>query len=243
MIPEPTNRRKAKRDSSDTNGHRSINYRDLAPVYLRQGYPAPIPLPQGRKSPPPNGFTGHHNTRPPSDEQIEEWRRARGDDGIAFVLQDGQIVIDVDNYAKGEWPAGTGAATIAELAQRAGCELPIGPKLRNRTDGSEKRPFRVPQRLKFRKGLGPCVDVVTPTHRYVNAGINPDTGNPERWFDADDRPLDEPPPPDTWPDLPEAWLPLCIQGYRDGPTSLATEEQAQAWLDGMPEGPVGPLWL
>ncbi|ASL14688.1 hypothetical protein MYCOZU2_02274 [Mycobacterium intracellulare subsp. chimaera] len=241
MIPEPTNRRKAKRDSSDTNGHRSINYRDLAPVYLRQGYPAPIPLPQGRKSPPPNGFTGHHNTRPPSDEQIEEWRRARGDDGIAFVLQDGQIVIDVDNYAKGEWPAGTGAATIAELAQRAGCELPIGPKLRNRTDGSEKRPFRVPQRLKFRKGLGPCVDVVTPTHRYVNAGINPDTGNPERWFDADDRPLDEPPPPDTWPDLPEAWLPLCIQGYRDGPTSLATEEQAQAWLDGMPEGPVGPL--
>lgn len=237
-LPPETPRRKLRRNM---NGHRPVNYRELAPVYLQQGYLAPIPLPHGRKAPPPNGFTGHHNTQPPTAEQVEEWRKTRGDDGIAFVLQDGQIVIDVDNYAKGEWPAGTGAATMAELAERAACDLPRGPKLRNRIDGSEKRPFRVPVGLRFRKGLGPCVDVVTPTHRYVNAGINPDTGNPEKWFDADDKPTDEPPLPETWPELPEAWLSLVIHGVSEGHTQLATEEQAQEWLDGMPDGPVGPL--
>lgn len=241
MIPEPTTRRKTKSASAATNGHRPVNFRELAPVYLQRGYPAPIPLPQGRKSPPPNGYTGHYNTGPPTAEQIEEWRQTRGADGIAFVLQDGQIVIDIDNYEKGNWPAGTGLSTISDVAERASYELPPGPKLRNRTDGSEKRPFRVPHGLKFRKSLGPCVDVVTPTHRYVNAGINPDTGNAEQWFDADDNPLNEPPPPESWPELPSAWLPWVIQGYRDGATRYATDEEARAWLDGMLEGPVGPL--
>jgi hypothetical protein len=235
-LPDDTDRR-----NPSANGHGPVNYRELAPVYLRAGYPAPIPIPQGRKSPPPNGFTGHHNKQPPSPGQIEEWLETRGDDGIAFVLQDGELVIDIDNYAKGKWPAGTGAATIAELAERAGCDLPPGPKLRHRTDGSYKQPFRAPTGLKFRKSLGPCVDVVTPTHRYVNAGINPDTGNAEQWEDANGTPLDEPPPRGAWPELPEAWLALVIHGNDEGPTHLATEEQAQAWLDGMPAGVMGPL--
>ena len=146
-----------------------VSFRELAQLYVRAGYVAPIPLPYGRKFPPPTGFTGHHNTQPPTAEQIQEWRETRGDDGIGFVLQDGWLLIDVDNYAKGEWPEGTGAATIAEAGERAGCGLPPGPKLRNRTDGSEKRLFWVPTGLKFRKSLGPCVDLVTPTHRYVNS--------------------------------------------------------------------------
>jgi hypothetical protein len=83
--------------------------------------------------------------------------------------------------------------------------------------------------------------VVTPTHRYVNAGVNPETGSREQWFDADDKPLDEPPPPDTWPELPEAWVLLLTRDYGDGPTTLASEEQAQAWLTGMPDGRIGPL--
>jgi hypothetical protein len=222
------------------NGHSLVRYRDLAPVYVLQGYRAPIPLPQGRKHPPPVGFTGY-SALLPSDEQIEEWREKRGDDGIAFVLQDGQIVIDVDNYAKGDWPAGSGVATLTDARERAGCGLPPGPKLRNRTDGSEKRPFRVPSGLKFKKSLGPCVDIVTPTHRYVNAGINPDTGQAERWFDADDKPLAEPPSPQSWPELPAGWVSLLIQGFSDGPTTLATDEQALAWIDGMPEGPISFL--
>jgi hypothetical protein len=248
MVPPPHENRKALLDNgigddAPTNGHRPVNYRELAPVYVRQGYPAPIPLPQGRKSPPPNGYTGRHNTLPPTAEQIEEWREKRGDDGIAVVAQDGELWIDVDNYAKGDWPAGTGVATMADAQELAGCDLPLGPKLRNRTDGSEKRPFRVPQGLKFKKSLGPCVDVVTPTHRYVNAGINPDTGNPERWFDADDNPLDEPPPPEAWPELPEAWVRLLIRDYSEGlgEASFATEQQAQAWLDDMPAGTMGCL--
>lgn len=236
--------RKAKADSGigalETNGQSLVNYRQLAPVYLRQGYSAPIPLPQGQKSPPPSGFTGR-GAKPPPPEQIRKWCEERGNDGIAFVLQDGQVVIDVDNYAKGKWPAGTGVATMAVDQDLAGCVLPPGPKLRNRTDGSEKRPFRVPPGLKFKKSLGPCVDVVTPTHRYVNAGVNPETGSPEQWFDADDNLLSRPPAPDTWPELPEAWVLLLIQGFSEEPPPLATDEQAQAWLDSMPDGPIGSM--
>lgn len=217
------------------------NYRDLALLYVRAGYLAPIPLPQGQKHPPPSGFTGHYNTGPPSAAQIQEWRRERGEDGIGFVLQDGWLLIDVDNYAKGEWPEGTGAATIAAAGELAGCGLPAGPKLRNRADGSEKRLFWVPPGLKFRKSLGPCVDLVTPSHRYVNVGINPDTGNPEQWFDAEDKLLDAPPPIETQRKLPDAWLALVIEGVGEGSTSLATEEQARAWFDDMPEGPIGCL--
>lgn len=217
------------------------NYRDLAPLYVRAGYPAPIPLPRGRKHPPPKGFTGSHSRRPPTAEQIEQWRQDRGDDGIGFVLQDGWLLIDVDNYAKGEWPQGTGAATIAKAGERAGCGLPPGPKLRNRTDGSEKRLFWVPSGLKFRKDLGPCVDLVTPTHRYVNVGINPDTGNPERWFDAEDNVLGAPPPIETQRKLPDAWLALVTHDPGDETSSLATDEQAQAWLDDMSDGPMSAL--
>lgn len=219
------------------------SFGELAPLYLRAGYVAPIPLPYGRKFPPPSGITGHHNTQPPTAEQIALWCRDRGEDGIGFVLQDGWLLIDVDNYAKGEWPAGTGAATIARTGERAGCGLPPGPKMRNRSDGSEKRLFWVPRGLKFRKSLGPCVDLVTPTHRYVNAGINPDTGTPEQWFDAEDNPLGAPPPIETQRKLPDAWLALVIQGNGDDgePASITTEEQAQAWLDGMPDGPMGAL--
>ena len=167
----------------------------------------------------------------PDRRSIKQWRQDRGDDGIGFVLQDGWLLIDIDNYAKGKWPKGTGAATIARAGKGAGCDLPPGPKLRNRTDGSEKRLFWVPTGLKFRKSLGPCVDLVTPTHRYVNAGINPDTGNPEQWFDAEDNPLGAPPPIETQRKLPDAWLPFVIQdGLIDRGMLLATEEQAQAWL-------------
>ena len=141
-----------------------------------------------------NGFTGRYNVQPPTDEQIREWCETRGNDGIAFVLQDGEVINQCRQF-KGEWPAGTGAATMADARECAGCDLPPGPKLRNRTDGSEKRPFRVQTGLKFKKSLGPCVDVITPTHRYVNAGTNPDTGNAEQWFDADDNLLNRPPDP------------------------------------------------
>ena len=34
---------------------------------------------------------------------------------------------------------------------------------------------------------------------------------------------------------------LLIQGFCEEPPPLATEEQAQAWLDGMPEGPISCL--
>ena len=212
-------------------------YAELAPEYLASGYDAPIPLPYGKKKSPPTGYTGYGAQRP-SVEQIAEWTQQLGDWGCAFVLTEGQLVIDVDNYAKGEHPAGTGAATLAALLAEAGCELPPGPSLRNRDDGSEKRPFRVPTGLKFKRELGPCVDVITATHRYVNAGVNPDTGKPERWYDAQGNPMLKPPHPDTYPELPTDMLPHVLRGVdeRERRVGIATEPQAREWLDNISGG-------
>ena len=73
-------------------------------------------------------------------------------------------------------------------------------------------------------------------------GINPDTGNAEQWFDADDNLLSRPPATATHgPSCRRRWVLLLIQGFCDEPPPLATDEQAQAWLDSMPDGPIGCL--
>lgn len=212
-------------------------YAELAPVYLASGYDAPIPLPYGRKKPPPSGFTGYGGQRP-SVAQVQEWCEERPHDGVAIVCPEGVVFFDTDNYAKGEHPAGTGAATLAAVLASAGVELPPGPSLRNRDDGSEKRPFKVPlDDLKFRHSLGPCVDVITPTHRYVNVGINPHTGNPERWFDAEGNPMLKPPHPDTFPELPAELLPFVVRGVDSRErVQVASEPQAREWLDNITGG-------
>lgn len=211
-------------------------YGELAPVYAANGYDAPIPLPYGQKKPPPTGFTGYGGQRP-SAAQVQEWCEKRPHDGIAIVCPDGVVFFDTDNYAKGAHPAGTGAATLAAVVAAAGVELPPGPSVRNRDDGSEKRPFKVPD-LKFKHSLGPCVDVITPTHRYVNVGINPVTGNAERWFDAGGNPMLKPPHPDTYPELPAELLPFVVRGAdsREGRVRVAPEAQAREWLDNITGG-------
>ena len=40
-------RENGESDDASTNCQRSANYRQLAPIYVRQGYPAPIPLAAG----------------------------------------------------------------------------------------------------------------------------------------------------------------------------------------------------
>ena len=229
MIPETPATEQARPPLRST-------YAELAPVYVASGYDAPIPLPYGQKKPPPSGFTGYGAARP-SSEQIAEWCKERPNDGAAIVCPEGVVYFDTDNYAKGEHPAGTGAATLAAVLDAAGVELPPGPSLRNRDDGSEKRPFKTPPGLKFRHSLGACVDVITPTHRYVNVGINPHTGNAERWFDADGIPMLKPPHPDTYPELPAELLPFVVRGVDSRErVRVASENQAHEWLDNITGG-------
>lgn len=229
-IPADTASRKAKGRSYVS------GYAEAAPVYLHLGWPSVLPLPHGEKWPPPEGFTGKH-AQVPTREQVDVWRRQQSDGNPALYLADGLICVDIDNYAKKQRPAGRALEVVAEVEERAGRRFPVTWLLRNRTDGSEKRFYRVPIGLSWRSNLGAGVDLVHAGHRYVNAGINPDTGNPERWYTPDGLLAVDPPRPDELADLPDA-LVLELMRHANGVkvSGLASPEDARSLLKELPKG-------
>lgn len=229
-VPDRPARRKPKR----------LNYvggyADVVRVYLELGWPAVLPLPSGRKWPPPTGFTGH-DAQIPTHEQVGGWCREHPDGNPALYLVDGLICVDIDNYAKGDRPAGRAREVVDEVEGRAGCRFPGTWLLRNRTDGSEKRFYRVPEGLSWRSKLGAGVDLVHAGHRYVNVGVNPETGNPEQWYTPDAELSPKPPRPQDCAELPDK---LVLELMRDANGTevrgLGTPETARALLDGLPDG-------
>lgn len=230
MIPENDTRDKPKACSYVG------AYADAAPVYVQCGWPSVLPLPPGEKWPPPEGFTGKH-AQTPTSEQVDRWRRQQPDGNTALYLVDGLICVDIDNYAKKQRPVGRALEVVAEVEARAGLRFPATWALRNRTDGSEKRFYRVPTGLSWRSNLGAGVDLVHAGHRYVNAGINPDTGNPEQWYTPDGRLADEPPRPAVLTELPDA-LVLELMRYANGleVPGLADPVAARTLLRELPTG-------
>lgn len=229
-VPDKPTRRKSKR----------LNYvggyADVVQVYLEHGWPAVLPLPRGRKWPPPTGFTGR-DAQIPTHEQVGDWCREHPDGNPALYLVDGLICVDIDNYTKGDRPAGRAMEVVDEVEDRAGCRFPGTWVLRNRTDGSEKRFYRVPEGLSWRSKLGAGVDLVHAGHRYVNVGVNPETGNPEQWYTPDDELAQEPPRPQDCAELPDR---LVLELVRDANGTevrgLGTPEAARALLDELPDG-------
>lgn len=226
-------------NAANANGHR--NYREYAPILRAAGIRNTIPIPQGQKSPPPKGFTGSEG-QPVSDEQHDEWCEDRGEDGLAFVLVDGQQAVDVDNYAKRDRPAGAALRGIAEIEKRTGCEYPETACLYHRDDGSAKYLYQCTPGITWRGEIAPGVELLQRTHRYVHVGTNPDTGNPEQWGwgrpGGAIKPVDQPIPPDQWAVLPEALESEHAEADNERLRCLATHEQARQWLDSMPDGPM-----
>lgn len=221
------------------NGHR--NYREYAPILRAAGIRNTIPIPQGHKSPPPKGFTGAEG-QPVSDEQHDEWCEEHGDDGLAFVLADGQQAVDIDNYAKRDRPAGAALHGIAKIEQRTRCEYPETACLYHRDDGSAKYLYQGTPGISCRGELAPGVEVLQHTHRYVHVGTNPETGKAEQWGwgrpGGGITPVDNPIPPEEWAVLPEALEAEHAEDDCGRLRCLATDTQAHQWLDSMPDGPM-----
>lgn len=211
-------------------------YANVAPVYMELGWPSVLPLPAGQKWPPPEGFTGQRAELPPP-EQTNAWRRDFVDGNTALYLVDGLICVDIDNYAKRDRPAGRALEVLAEVEGRAGHRFPATWVLRNRTDGSEKRLYRVPLGLTWRSNLGAGVDLVHAGHHYVNVGVNPDTGEPERWYTPDGELSPVPPSPGQLTTLPDE---LVLELMRDANgrevPGLASAEAASELLEKLPVG-------
>lgn len=157
-------------------------YATAAPLYRAAGWMQVIPLPEGRKTPPPSGFTGR-SRKPVTDEQIRLWSQATSDANTGIVIPEGVLVLDID-AAQGHQVKADGAKGISELSQELGV-LPATWSSTAHGIGSPARHlfYKVPEGLAWKGGAIEGVDILQPGHRYsvVWPSIHP-SGEMYCWY-------------------------------------------------------------
>ena len=93
-------------------------YAAAAPLYRAAGWMQVIPLPEGRKTPPPSGFTGR-SRKPVTDEQVRFWSQSDPTANTGIVIPEGVLVLDID-AEQGHQVKADGAKGISELSQELG---------------------------------------------------------------------------------------------------------------------------
>ncbi|MCZ0914110.1 bifunctional DNA primase/polymerase [Gordonia amicalis] len=181
----------------------STGYGAAAPAYWKSGWRAILPLPRGRKFPPPSGYTGD-GAAVPSYADITALGEDHPTGNLALVMPDGVIGIDVDDY-----PGKRGGETLAK-AESAWGALPPTVRSTSRDDGvSGILCFRVSpgRRWKSQLDLGGTsdVEIIQRSHRYsvVWPSIHP-TGNRYRWLNDEGVEVGIPSVADL-PMLPDRW--------------------------------------
>lgn len=182
------------------NGSSSVvGYGVAAPLYNKLGFMGTLPLPAGKKNPPPRGYTG--SGRPdPEPKQVRQWAKDNANGNLALRLGevpqqitrtrvdlpaiyagnpvDGWelIGIDVDDYG-----AKNGLADLRRLEQgdaEAGEPglgvLPSTALSTARWDGwnehrSAIRVFMIPRGFRFMGKAAPDIDIVQKRHRFMLA--------------------------------------------------------------------------
>lgn len=175
-------------------------YADTAIDYLDRGY-LPLPLPPRAKKNPPPGFTGAGGIEPDRD-QVVRWIAERGDGNVAIRLTGDVVGIDVDHYGDKR-----GLDDLARIEAVLG-ELPPTIMSTSRDNRSGIRLFRVPVGTQLRGSIGPTIEVIQRTHRYVVAppSVHPE-GRIYRWVDSHTgADLVDPWDIDQLPPLPDAWI-------------------------------------
>jgi putative DNA primase/helicase len=225
-----------------------------APLYRAKGWPAVLPLPKGRKNPPPVGFTGKRAPYP-DDDRYAEWIDECSDRNICVRLGDVDDEhelggIDVDDYVKGGKKK-NGGAQLKALEAELG-PLPPTYISSSRTDGfSGKRIYRVPKGLAWRGQVDKDVECISKGYRFaaVWPSFNPDSGDTETWFPPgapltkEGRKLwdGEIPNPATLPVLPDAWIDyLTHKRMKDSGDPIdmdSSPDEIYAWADAtFPDG-------
>lgn len=205
-------------------------YGEAAPRYLDAGWPSVIPLPAGRKGPPPNGWTGRAGAWPSRADVLAWCTGPEAAGNLGLRLPDTVVGIDVDAYG-----AKAGRATLADASARWGA-LPPTWRVTSRDDGTSGiYLFRVPAGLAWPGEVGPGVEVIQRNHRYVVAwpSIHPDTGAVYRWHRPDGLTVvGQVPTPDELPELPAAWIAGLTGGALDNDLAKAdlSDVEATAWL-------------
>ncbi|OBF70424.1 hypothetical protein A5750_22845 [Mycobacterium sp. 852002-51613_SCH5001154] len=244
-------------------------YARAAPLYVERGWTGVLPLPIGKKWPPPKGYTGE-NGRVPTADQIELWLTAKPGGNVALRMPDSVVGIDVDAYG-----GKTGNRALGEAESRWG-ELPPTVRSTAREDGTSGiRLFRIPAgtklpgMIKFTLDDGSMIgdiEIIQRHHRYVVAepSRHPQGGN-YRWLQHDGERA-EIPAVDALPELPLGWLKGLAElsgtetprtdrdqraknnddAARDETDAEEVSAQEAAVLDALTEGPMSPTvvaWL
>ncbi len=143
----------------------------------RSGIGHPLPLPFGKKTPPPSGFTGASGATP-SGADIEEWNAHRGGANVGIRLVPDIVGIDRDDHKHPE----AAAATIAAL-EAAGDPLPPTYRITKRADEDDVSGihlYRLQEDVDEAElgDPGPGVETIRYGHRYVMGpgSIHPDGG-------------------------------------------------------------------
>jgi len=223
---------------------------DAAERYRAKGWTGTLPLPAGKKFPPPSGFTGHNGHTPETDDlrrlRADGWQDREGNHywpgNIGLRLAPNQIGLDVDGYA-----GKRGGETLAALEADLGL-LPPTWRSTSRTDGiSAIYHYRVPPGQPWPGVAGPDIEIVQRGHRYavVAPSIHP-TGQPYVWITPEGEITDEPPSPGQLPELPVAWRCHLLGTDTNGatvsakPGTLSADREhrkaAREWITGLPDG-------
>lgn len=273
-IPEK-NRARRKRSRSDSNGVEGASgrrsdggaavfnigsarpFRTYAKQYLEAGW-HPIILPEGKKAPPPIGYTGRFDGIADA-AQLENWPKERDKSGrlrfgeranLGFRPPVGVLGIDVDNYAgAGGGKQKVGGQSLSELVATYG-ELPDTWISTARSDGvSGIRWFRVPGDLVWPGKLGKDIESVWHRYRFAVAppSIHPELKDPYLWYkpgmDLDGSGIAEwLPSPDELPELPTEWVEGLQNGiWEDKPYDLeSSRSDLVDWIKARPAGDMCP---
>lgn len=157
-------------------------YAAAAPLYRAAGWMQVIPLPEGRKTPPPAGFTGR-SRKPVTDEQVQVWSQATPDANTGIVIPEGVLVLDID-AEQGHQVKADGAKGISELSQELGALPATWSSTSHGIDSPARHLFyKVPEGLAWKGGAIEGVDILQPGHRYsvVWPSIHP-SGEMYCWY-------------------------------------------------------------
>lgn len=191
-------------------------YAAAAPQYRAAGWMQVIPLPEGRKTPPPSGFTGR-SRKPVTDEQVQVWSQATPNANTGIVIPEGVLVLDID-AEQGHQVKADGAKGISELAQELGALPATWSSTSHGIDSPARHLFyKVPEGLAWKGGAIEGVDILQPGHRYsvVWPSIHP-SGEMYCWYTPSGRVASTLPHISDLATLPWKWV-----DYLRKPDSMA----------------------
>lgn len=191
-------------------------YAAAAPLYRAAGWMQVIPLPEGRKTPPPSGFTGR-SRKPVTDEQVQVWSQATPNANTGIVIPEGVLVLDID-AEQGHRVKADGAKGISELSQELGALPATWSSTAHGIDSPARHLFyKVPEGLAWKGGAIEGVDILQPSHRYsvVWPSIHP-SGEMYCWYTPSGRVASKLPHISDLATLPWKWV-----DYLRKPDSMA----------------------